>query len=303
MLLGFLRVSKFALQNIGRNFSLSLMTILILILMLLSINTLVIINVLTAEAVKSVKDQIDVSIYFVHDASSKQIAEVKSYVNSFPEVVEIKYLTEDEVLAQFREQHKDNAEIIASLEELDENPLGPTMIVTTREPKDYEKVITALTVPEYENIIEAKTFGDTEKAIERIHTITTQVERFTIAISILFAIIAFLIIFNTIRIAIYTHRIEISIKKLVGASNWFVRGPYLIESLIFSFLSVLITYGLVVLVIHLMDPYIAVVFGETGILTNYYNSSIILLLGIQFLAVLLLTIFSSLLAMRKHLRV
>jgi len=279
------------------------MTILILILMLLSINTLIIINILTDEAVKSVKDQIDVSIYFAHDASQIQIDEVKSYVDSFPEVVEIEYLTEDEVLAQFREQYKDNTEIIASLEELDENPLGPTMIVTTREPKDYEKVIAALVVPEYENIIEAKTFGDTEKAIERIHIITTQVERFTIAISILFAIIAFLIIFNTIRIAIYTHRMEISIKKLVGANNWFVRGPYLIEALVFSFLSVLITYGLVILALHLLDPYITIVFGEANILTNYYNSSILSLLGIQFLAVLFLTVFSSLLAMRKHLRV
>lgn len=303
MLLSFFRVANFALQNIGRNFSLSFMTVLILLLMLLSVNTLLAVNVLTGEAVRSIKEQIDVSVYFSPDASPEQIDEVRSYVNSFPEVTEAVYLSAEEVLAQFREQHKDNPEIIASLDELAENPLGPTMIITTREPKDYEKVIAALAVPEYEDIIEAKTFGDTEKAIERIHAITTQVERFVLAISFLFAIIAFLIIFNTIRVAIYTHRVEISIKKLVGATNWFVRGPYLIEAFIFSATSVLFASVLVFLAVYFLDPYIAIVFGRTGILTSHYNSRIFSLIGIQFLAVLCLTVFSSLLAMRKHLRV
>ena len=302
-MLSFLRLIKFALQDIYRNFSLSFMTILILVLMLLSINTFVIINVITGEAVASVKEQIDVSVYFAHDADGDQIEEVKSYVNSFPEVIEVVYLTREEVLEDFKRQHADNSDIMTSLEELGDNPLGSTMIVKTREPQDYEKVITALTIPEYENIIEAKTFGDTQKAIERIDTITKQVEKFAAGVSILFAVIAFLIIFNTIRVAIYTQRTEISIKKLVGATNWFVRGPYLVESFIFSVISVITTYALVVLLLHILDPYVSVVFQETDILTNYYNSNTVTLILIQFGAVLLLTILSSLLAMRKHLKV
>lgn len=302
-MLSFFRLIKFALQDIYRNFSLSFMTILILVLMLLSINTFVIINVITGEAVKSVKEQIDVSVYFAYDADDVQIEEVKSYIDSFPEVKEVVYITREEVLESFKTQHADNTDIMTSLEELGENPLGSTMIVRTREPQDYEKVITALTIPEYENIIEAKTFGDTQKAIERIDTITKQVEKFAAGISILFAIIAFFIIFNTIRVAIYTQRTEISIKKLVGATNWFVRGPYLVESFIFSVISLIITCIFVRVGLHFMDPYVEIVFGKAQILSNYYNSNLIMLLSIQFGSVLLLTILSSLLAMRKHLRV
>lgn len=302
-MLSLLRIIKFALQDIGRNIGLSSMTILILILMLLSVNTLIIINILTGEAVKSIKEQIDVSIFFQPEATARQIDEIKNYVNAFPEVKEIIYFSPEQVLAQFREQHKDNLEVLASLDELGGNPLGSTLVIKTREPKDYEKIVKALAVPEYESIIEAKTFGDTEKAITRIQTVTSQVEKFTAGVSILFALIAFLIIFNTIRVAIYTQRVEITIKKLVGASNWFVRGPYLIEALVFTCFSVLLTGVLVYVGLRMLDPYMAVIFGVGKILTNYYFSHIIFLLSAQFGGVLLLTILSSLLAMRKHLRV
>lgn len=302
-MLTLLRTIKFALQDIARNISLSFMTVLILVLMLLSVNTLIIIQALTAEATQSIKNQVDVSVFFVHDATSDQIREVREYVGSFPEVTDVTFKTEEEVLAEFRAQYEDNPDIVASLDELNENPLGPMMVVKTREPKDYQKVITALTVPEYEHVIEAKTFGDTEKAIERIDTITSQVEQFSLVLTGLFAFIAFLIIFNTIRVAIYTQRVEISIKKLVGATNWFIRSPYVIEAFVFTAVSVVITGTLVWLVVGILDPYIAVVFGQSDILTNYFQSNILWLAGIQVLAVLLLTVCSSLLAMRRYLRV
>ena len=303
MLISLLRAVKFAFQDIFRNLSLSLMTVLILILMLLSVNTLFIIRFLTGQATQSVKDQIDVSVFFVHTASDEQIKEAQMYIQSFPEVTDIKYFDRQEVLTKFRELYANNPEIIASLTELEENPLGPTMVIKTREPSDYKKVVQALTVPEYENIVVAKTFADTERAITRINTITTQVERFSLALTGLFAMIAFLIIFNTIRVAIYTQRIEINIKKLVGATNWFIRSPYIIEALIFTAISVPATCGLVIFTARLIDPYITVVFNQTGLLTSYFLSNILRLFGAQFIAVMLLTIFSSWLAMRRHLRV
>lgn len=301
-MISFLRIIKFALQDIFRNISLSFMTVVILILMLLSVNILIVVNILTNEAISSVKDQIDISIYFSYEASDDQINEVKDYVSSFPEVRETTYLDQDQVLANFKEQYKDNIDVLASIEELDENPLGPTLIIKTKETGDYQKITEALNIPEYENIIESKTFGDTEKAISRIKSITDQVEKFAMVASVLFTIISFFIIFNTVRATIYTQRVEITIKKLVGASNWFVRGPYIVEALIFSLFSLGASYFLAMVGIYILDPYIGIIFGESNILTNYYNSNIILLLGIQFGVVFLIAIFSSLLAMRKQLK-
>jgi cell division transport system permease protein len=297
-----LRIARFAVQDILRNFSLSFMTVLILILMLLSVNTLFIVEVLTNEATSAVKNQIDVSVYFDHKATEEQVLEIREYVSSFPEVVEVTYLSREEVLEQFREKHKNNVDILSSLEELESNPLGPSMIVKMRDPSEYRKVITALDIPEYENVIEAKTFADTERAIDRIGVITTQVERFSIILSAFFAAIAFLIIFNTVRVAIYTQRVEINIKKLVGATNWFIRGPYVVSSLIFSIVSVLAAYAIILGATQFLDPYISIVFDTDPFLTNYFKSHILMLGGIQFVAVFLLTVVSSMVAMRKHLR-
>lgn len=301
-MLGFFRIIKFAFQDMARNMSLSFMTVLILVLMLLSMNTLVVVRALTSQAITSVKNQIDVSIFFDHEVSDADVEEVRAYVDSFPEVTGIQYKSRDIVLEEFRNIHASNPDILASLDELGENPLGPTMIVKTREPSDYQKIITALTVPEYETLIEAKTFADTEKAIDRIGAVTNQVEKAVFVLSGLFAIIAFFVIFNTIRVAIYTQRREITIKKLVGATNWFVRGPYVVEAFIFSVISVCITAVVIFFAAGLLDPYIAVIFGEDRFLTQYFSSHIMVIAGLQFLGVLILTIATSGLAMRRYLR-
>lgn len=296
------RVIRFAFQDVFRNMSLSLMTILILVLMLLSMNTLLIVRLLTGEAVASIKDQIDVSIYFHHTAPDDAVSEVQSFLLGFPEVVDITHRSKEDVLEEFRAAHAGSKDILAAIDEVGENPFGPTLILRTREPGDYEAILTALNIPEYESLIEEKTFGETERAIERIDIITRQVEYFVAALSGLFAIIAFIVIFNTIRVAIYTQRAEISIKKLVGATNWFVRGPYVVEALIFSFVSVAVALGILIGVADLLDPYIGIVFEQPGILTNYVSSHILMLAAVQFGMVLILTVITSGLAMRRYLR-
>lgn len=297
------RIIKFSFQDIARNVSLSAMTILILVLMLLSINTLVIIRVLTNQATIAVKEQIDMSIFFHPAATDDEIQSVRTVIQAIPEVTDLQYFNREEVLAQFKTEHSENKDILASIDELGTNPLGATIVVKTKDTTDYKKVIEAIGDPKYDAIIDGKTFTDTERAIERIHTITTQVEQFSIVLSAFFAIIAFLIIFNTIRIAIYTQRVEISIKRLVGANNWFIRGPYLFEALMFSILSVVLTAAAVYVTIRFLDPYILAVFGISDFLTNYFSSHILALLGAQFAAVFFLTMATSLLAMRRYLRV
>ena len=232
-MLGLLRIIKFTFQNIGRNVGLSTMTVLILVLMLLSVNSLITVRALTEEASDAVKEQIDISVYFDQEVKDEEVEEVDAYVRSFEEVKEVTLFSRDEVLTEFTDKHKDNQDIISSIEELGENPFGPRMTIKTHETEHYATITEALSVPEYDQVIEAKTFADTEKTIQKIQLITSQVERFSALLSGLFGAIAFIVIFNTIRIAIYTQRVEISIKKLVGATDWFVKGPYMLSALFF----------------------------------------------------------------------
>lgn len=303
MFISLWRVTKFAFQDLGRNLGLSFMTVFILVLMLLSVNMLWAVDVLTSEAVDMVKEQINVSLYFKAEAADKEVDEVQKYLGSFPEVTKIEILSREDVLKNFEDRHRFNAEVLQALGELGGNPFGPTLVVKTREPQDYKKIFTALAVPEYENLIEAKSFDGQEVGVEKIQNITNRVERLGFGLALLFGVISFLIIFNTIRVAIYTQRMEISIKRLVGASRWFIRGPYLVESIFFTLISVAFSAGIIYLALRWLDPYLLIVFPNGFTLTNYYNSHILLLFGAQTAAVLLLTVISSSLAMRRQLKV
>lgn len=297
------RIAKFALQDIFRNIGLSFMTVFILVLMLLSVNTLWSLDVVTKQAVKLVREQVTISFYLVPNVSDEQVNEIKTYISTFPEVVSMKLVSKEDVFNSFKERHKFSPEVLEALNELGSNPFGPTITIRTREPGDYRKIIDALSVPEYQPIIENKSFDGNEGALDRIQLITSRIEKIGLGLSLLFAIIAFFIIFNTIRAAIQSQRVEISIKRLVGANNWFIRGPYVFEAIIYALLSAGITIALVFFSLHWLDQYISIIFANGFSLTNYYQSNMLYLFGIQALAVLVLTNLSSGLAMRRQLKV
>ena len=140
-MLSLFRIIKFALQDIVRNFSLSFMTVLILVLMLLSMNTLLMIRVLTGASITAVKSQIDLSIFLSPTATEQQTTDVRAHVAFRPEVLETEFLSRDQALDNFKILHESNPDILASLTELGENPLGSTLIVKARDPLDYEKLL------------------------------------------------------------------------------------------------------------------------------------------------------------------
>ncbi|PIT87114.1 MAG: hypothetical protein COU31_04700 [Candidatus Magasanikbacteria bacterium CG10_big_fil_rev_8_21_14_0_10_40_10] len=302
-MISFLRIIKFAFFDIGRNISLSFMTVFILVLMLLSVNVLWSIDVIAKQAVGSVKKQIDISFYFIPTATQTEVDDIDKYLKAQPEVTEVKVLSATQVLDNFKARHKDEKETINALGELSENPFGPTMIVRAKDPNDYKKIIQAMNVPEYQKIIESQSFDQHEASIEKLNTIIGRIEKIGLGLTILFAIISFLIIFNTIRVSINTQRAEISIKRLVGASNWFIRGPYLIEAIIFTIVSVALTFVIVFVAAGWLDSYLSVIFASNFSLTNYFKSNIFFLGSLQAIAVLLLTVVSSGLAMRRQLKV
>ncbi len=299
----FLRIVKFAFQDMIRNIGLSCMTVFILVLMSLSINVLWSLDVATSEAIKLAKDQVNMSLYLTATATDKDIDGLKKYIQSFPEVTTVTLISRDEVLKNFKQRHQLTPEILDALKELGGNPFGPTIIIRAHEPEDYKKISGGLDIPDYDRLIEGKSFAEHEEALTRIQNITNRVEKIGMGLTALFALIAFLIIFNTIRVAIQTQRREIGIKRLVGASNWFIRGPYMVESVLFTLLSVILTAVIIYFSLRRIDPYLSVLFTNGFSLTNYYHSHMLYLFGIQGLAVLVLTIFSTGLAMRRQLKV
>lgn len=296
-----IRIIKFAAQNIWRNLGLSFMTVTILIVTLLSFNVFVAMSAMTRHAVTTVKEKIDASIYFAPEATDQQVQEVQEFLRTFSEIKNLTSQTRDEVLAEFKEKHKSNEGVMASLEELDTNPFGPTIVITTHEPGQYAAVLKALTTPDLEKIIAGKTFDDNDQFLPRLQLITRRLEQFVLGITALFLLIAFLIIFNTIRVSIYTQREEISIKKLVGATNWFIRAPFLLVGVAYTLVSVGVAVAAVFAILGFIDGYVQTVFNSSFSLITYFRTHPLIFVY-EIASVLLLTWISSAFAMRKYLR-
>ncbi len=151
-------------------------------------------------------------------------------------------------------------------------------------------------------MVEDKTFADTQVTIEKISIISSRVEQFVWAISLVFGLVAIIIVYTTIRVAIYTERVEIAVKKLVGASNWFIRGPYLVEAVILSTISLVISLLIVIAAASALDPYFSPLLSQSAILTNYLSNNILMLAGFEYLAVLILSLGTTAFAMRQYLK-
>jgi len=295
------RVFKFAFENFWRNVWLSLMTISMLVLTLLTVNILLVINRAADQAIKFVENRIEVSVYFQNNADPKKITTAVEYLRSLAQVRDVEEISAEEALAKFRMRHENDPAIISSLEELGGNPFGPTLIIKAKQASDFETIIGALDNPQFRDVIRNKDFSNYQPIVEKIRHTTNNVRMAGLILSFVFFLIALLIIFNTVRIAIFIHREEISIMRLVGASNWFIRAPYLLETVLLSLLAVLIAIAIVYPALLFVEPYYKQYF-EMG-LADYFEQNGIWIFGAQFLGLLFVTMLSTGLAMRKFLKV
>jgi cell division transport system permease protein len=210
----------------------------------------------------------------------------------------------EESLAAFKTLHADDPEILAALEEVGGNPIGDSLLISANNPDDFEFILAALdSSPEYAPYIKEKNFADHEAVIERLSGFSEKVKLGGLSLAGFFALISILIVFNTIRVAIYVHRDEIAVMKLVGAQDWFVRGPFLLEAIFYSAMATGIMAVVCVVVLKFLEPQIQSFFAGVDVsLGTYYLENAILIFGAQFLALATLSMITTLFAMRKYLK-
>lgn len=298
------RVAKFAVQNFWRNFWLSLITMSMLLLTLVTINILLILNVITDRAIELVEDRIEVSVYFYDYTQDTTVSTAVAYLRGLNEVRDVETVSAQEAYDQFVARHANDEEIMASIDELGGNPFGPSLIVKAHSAEDFTQIIDALDNPQFRDFIREKDFSDYQNIVERIRSTTDRIRAFGIALAIIFLLIAILIVFNTVRIGIFIHREEIGIMRLVGASNWFIKAPFLLEMIFLSLIAVGATALIVYPTVAFIEPQLSVYFGaESAGLVDYFTQNGFFIFGGQFLALVLVTLFSTGLAMRKYLKV
>ncbi len=302
-MLSLYRIVKFSLQDITRNVWLTLVTITILLLALFSINTLMTVRVISDNAVAAIREKINISLYLKSEAPETEIMALKARIASSDKVKSINYISRQSALDAFREKYKNNQEVLAALKELGRNPLSPSLTIIPKNFTESDLLINELKMID-NPIIESRDFSDNTNILVKINSITKRVNEVGLFIIAIFILTSLLVVYNAIRVAIYTHRQEIEIMRLVGASNFFIYMPYLFSAFIYAIVSILIVISVFYPFLSLLQPYLETFFmGYDVNILSYFVDNFALIFGMQFLAVLFINILASLFAVRKYARI
>lgn len=268
------------------------------------ITSLIFLQVVLFYSLSEIEDKVDVTVYFDIDTSEDKILALKSSLDQLPEVASSVYTSADEALVNFRERHKDDYLTLQALDELDENPLRAALNIKAREISQYEGIATFL---EGDNALSQGTVSIVDKVnyhqnkviIDRLNSLIDGARNLGFLITLIFIIISIAIVFNTIRLTIFISREEIKIMRLVGATNAYIRGPFMIEGVLYGVIASIITmiafYPITLWLGNTMTDFFSVN------MFSYYMANFFQIFIIILLSGLVLGVFSSFLAVRKYL--
>jgi len=248
------RVISYAWKNFARNAWIGLATVFVLVLALLSVNVLVGVSAMMDRAVTILEDKVDISVFFKQGTPDAVLQQAQFFMAGLPQVANVTLNTPEQALEAFKQLHAADPKIMEALAELDQNPLGASLVIKGKRPDDYPFLLEALKNPQFGFAIESKTYDDHADAINRVRDIGNSGRLFGAILVAVFAIFSAMIVYNAIRVAIYTQREEIGVMRLVGASSSFVRMPFVVEGLFIAFLALLISAGIVAGIVAGIEP-------------------------------------------------
>lgn len=296
------RILKYGFQNFWRNGLLSVATTIIMMLALFVFAGLMMFSVVTKTAITALQDKIDISVYFKTTANEDDILKIERAVKTLPEVRAVEYISREKALEIFRERHKNDPTIAKALQELGDNPLSATLNVKARNPKEYGIIASYLENEQFASVVEKITYSQNQLAINRLVRIVDASNTVGLAIIVALALIAVVVTFNTIRLAIYSNRDEIGVMRLVGASNAFIRGPYVVEGVLYGVVSGVFALLIITPIVHIAAPYVGVFIPEMNLLSYFYGN-VLTLLGYEMLLGVVLGTISGSIAITRYLKV
>lgn len=306
----FRRIIRAGLQDFVRNGFVSFASVLMMIFTLFTIGLALFAGVILSTTLDEFRDKADMNIYFTTDASETSVLELQATLSALPEVETIDYISREVALAQFRERHQNDQLTLQALEELGENPLGAVLNVKAHEITQYDAIAAFLRAQQEAltagtpQIIEKINYYDEQhrQAIDRLVQITDSARLIGIAVISLFIAITIAICFNTLRLAIYTSREEISVMRLVGATGGYIRAPFVVEGILYGLVAGGLTLFLFYPLTWWLGDATVGFFGGINVF-HYYITNF----GFFFLVILgsgvVLGAVASALAVRRYLRV
>lgn len=300
------RIVRAGMLNFVRNAWLAMAAMAIMVITLTIILFSVIANATFNNTVQQIEDKINISIYLKDSVTDKQRDTFISGLNHLDNVEKVTYLSKEDALRAYMEQNKGNEQLLSAINETD-NPLPATVQIKPRDLSKIKQIRDYVSTPANEALQSdpMSDSGDRREAIDNITKATHILGRVGIVAVALFAVISVLIIFNTIRMTIFNRRDELQIMRLLGASTSFIRGPFIVETIIYGILSAIVSILLInALFVTASASLQATSFGllDISYSQEFFSKYYWQLLLIQLTLGILIGAVSSLIATRRYLK-
>ncbi len=295
------------LRGFYRNRTVSLSSIFILTITLSIVTSFYLFGAVFDYTLEQVKEKVDVRVYFTTDATEEQATEVKAKLLGLSDVKTVTYISKEQALSDFKKKHEGDQLTLQALEELGTNPFGASLSVIAKDTSRYSAIADQLNdesglLGDNKGIIDKVNYYQIKDSIDKLNSIIGWTNTVGFWLSIVFVLMSCMIVYNTIRLAIFVYRDEIAVMKLVGASNMFIRGPFIVEALLYSLVATTIT--LVLFFPATVWVTRKTVFFFEGLNINaFYTSHFIELALVLLTFGSVLTVVSSFLAVRKYLKI
>ncbi|WP_426350117.1 permease-like cell division protein FtsX [Alloiococcus sp. CFN-8] len=224
-----------AFKSIWRNRTISLASVATVAATLFIFGVFLLVGLNINEAVADVEDKIEVRVYLDLEATEEQVDSIETQLNSETGVAEIEFETKEQALENFRKELKGKEDLLDGYDE-ENNPMQASFIVKLAEPKyaqDIEK--------KYNNVEGVDEVGNDQEIIDKIAGLAKTVRWVGIAIFIILIAVSLFLIGNTIKITVFSRRREVGIMKFVGATDWFIRWPFVIEGIVIGIIGALVS--------------------------------------------------------------
>lgn len=303
----FKRVLVSGAKSFGRGGAVSAATVLIMTVTLSIIGLLIFLSALLTFTLDTIKDKVDVSVYFVTSASEEDILAVKGQLEKLPQVEQVLYTSADDALAAFRARHATDQLTLQALNELGGNPLDASLEVRAKNPSEYESIVKFLEASptlssDGTSIVDRINYAQNKEVIDRLTLAIQATREIGFAVVAVFALASILIAFATIRLAIYIAKDEIAVMRLVGASNAYIQGPFIVTGIITGVVAAFLVLLLLWPATWYAGSKTAVWFGGFN-LASYYAGHFPLVFAIILLSGIVLGGVASVLAIRRYLNV